>query len=57
VAIQFHTVTADERKRMSSKDAIIPPSDARAYGMVTARTVNGGRSFLALAQPSTQAIV
>lgn len=40
---QFHTVTEDERARMASRSAIIPQSDARAYGMVTARTVNGGR--------------
>src|SRR5436305_2984935 len=45
VALQFHTVTADERKRCASVTAIIPPADARAYGMVTARKANGGRSF------------
>jgi hypothetical protein len=42
---QFHTVTEDERKRMQSREAIIPPSDARAYGMVTARNANGGRKY------------
>lgn len=45
MALQFHTVTADERKRMASREAIIPQADARAYGMVTARKANGGRKF------------
>lgn len=42
---QFHTVTDDERKRMQSRDAILVQADARAYGMVTARNVNGGRKY------------
>lgn len=42
---QFHTITVDERKRMQSQVAILPSSDARAYGMTTARRANGGRKF------------
>lgn len=45
MALQFHTVTADERKRMASREAILPVADARAYFGITARKANGGRSF------------
>lgn len=42
---QFHNTTDAERKRMASQTSILPTSDARAYGMTTARTANGGRKF------------